>query len=182
MKTETPVVRKKRKVKYSKTPYEFVFSENFTVEEVIAESHHAYVHVPEKHFDLWGNDKEAGYTSKVILKVVPDNKDIPVNTLVFDGTSAVKAGDRITAKIPRCQKYDPTDRDYAARYYKPEENAIELSILSADGKVLRKDRAIGYKLFVNETDDKNSDAYETNEEPIMGEPLKGSESIPSADQ
>lgn len=64
------------------------------------------------------------------------------------------------AKIPRYEerKFNPRIGDindneetlYFDRKFKPKESAIEIGILSLDGKVLRSDRSIDYKLFYKE--------------------------------
>jgi len=104
---------------------------------------------------------QGGFTSRLVLKVSPDNRDVPVRTLKFDGFSVVRAGDYVSAQIPRYEEKrvnsgfhsGPYDRDrvfYFDRNFNPEESAIELALLSADGNVLRRDRAVNYKNFVKE--------------------------------
>ena len=103
-----------------------------------------------------------GLTSRLILTVRPDKKDIPVRKLTFDGISAVRGGDLISAMIPRYEEKTigpgralflqrNTDRHrvfYLDRPFNAEESAIEITILSDDRKILRIDRAVDYKDFI----------------------------------
>lgn len=144
----------------SKHLYELVATENFTVDEVVAESY-ATSFTP--HMMIGGRSPvyRGGFTSKLVLKVSADNQDVPVTTLNFDGLSVVKAGDYISAQIPRYEEKrvgtgfhsGPHDRDrifYFDRDFNPEESAIELALLSTDGNVLRRDRSVNYKSFIKE--------------------------------
>lgn len=144
----------------SKQLYEFIATENFTVDEVVAESY-ATSFTPHSEMIMGGSSfvYEGGFTSKLVLKVSPDNQDVPVRTLSFDGLSVVRAGDYISAQIPRYEEkkvgtgfhFGPYNRDrvfYFDRDFNPEESAIELALLSAEGNVLRRDRAVNYKNFV----------------------------------
>ena len=144
----------------SKPLYELVATENFTVNEVVGESYRTSF-TPTSEMIIGGRSREyqGGYTSNLVLKVTPDNKKIPVRTLNFDGFSAVRAGDYISAQIPRYEEkralvgLSYSDRDqmfYLDRDFKPEESAIELILLSKRRKVLRTDRAVNYKKFVKE--------------------------------
>jgi len=152
-KIEPPVVRKERKVRLSKTPYKFVVSEDFVIDDVVAKTYQTDVYIPSTRWE-WGHNKKGGYTSKLFLKVKPDNADVVVNALIFEGISIVKAEDHISAKIPRCDWFhhqtDSYRWGYFRRGYKPTETAVELSLLSEDGKILRRDRAANYKSFVKE--------------------------------
>jgi len=146
----------------SKKLYELVATENFTVNEVVAESYTTSF-TPYSEMSFGGSSPvyRGGFTSRLVLKVSPDNRDVPVATLNFDGLSVVKAGDYIAAQIPRFEEKRigtgfhsrPYDRDkvfYFDRDFNPEESAIELTLLSTDGNVLRKDRAVNYKKFSKE--------------------------------
>ncbi len=150
--------KKKEIESRSKPLHELVVTENFTVKDVVAESYRTLFAQSE----LIGKPSpvyEAGFTSKLVLKVSPDNP-IPVRTLNFAGVSIVRAGDYISAKIPKYEEkrvasshVGPYYRDkvvYCDRDFNPEESAIELSILSKDGRVLRRDRAVNYKRFAEE--------------------------------
>ncbi|MBU2616336.1 MAG: hypothetical protein KKC19_04500 [Nanoarchaeota archaeon] len=144
----------------SKQLYELVATENFTIDEVIAESHDTSF-TPHSEMRLGGRSPvyRGGFTSKLVLKVSPDNQDVPVRTLSFEGLFIVKAGDYISAQIPRFEEKrvgtgfysGPYDKDrvfYFDRDFNPEESAIELALLSIDGNTLRKDRSVNYKSFV----------------------------------
>jgi hypothetical protein len=144
----------------SKQLYELVATENFTVDEVVAES---YATSFTSHSEMRSGGSSpvyrGGFTSRLVLKVSPDNQDVPVRTLSFEGLSVVRAGDYISAQIPRYEEKrvgsgfhsGPYDRDrvfYFDRNFNSEESAIELALLSEDGNVLRIDRAVNYKNFV----------------------------------
>ena len=146
----------------SKSLQELVVIENFTVNEIIAESY-ATSFTPRSERVIGGKSSiyEGGFTSRLVLKVSPYNQDIPVKTINFDGFSTVMVGNHISAKIPKYEEKKiardlhfpsgPYSRDrifYFDRDFNPEESAIELAILAEDGTVLRKDRAINYKIFV----------------------------------
>ena len=146
----------------SKHLYELVATENFTVDEVVAESC-ATSFTPDSEMRFGGSSPvyNGGFTSRLVLKVSPNNQDVPITALNFDGLSVVKAGDYISAQIPRFEEKrvgteflsESYDRDrvfYFDRDFEPEESAIELTLLSADGNVLRRDRSVNYKSFVKE--------------------------------
>lgn len=147
----------------SKQLYELVVTENFAVDEVIGYSN--TTSITPRSGRVFGEAPptySGGYKSKLVLEVTPDNESIPVKTLIFDGHSIVKAGDYISAQIPRYEekkirpgffnepRLTKSKTVYIDRDFKEEESAIELTILSEDGKVLRRDRAVNYKTFVNE--------------------------------
>ena len=144
----------------SKKLYELVATENFTVNEVVAESY-ATSFTPHSEMMIGGSSPvyRGGFTSRLVLKVSPDNQDVPITTLNFDGFSVVRVGYYISAQIPRFEEKrvgtgfhsGPYNRDkvfYFDRAFNPEESAIELALLSADGNVLRRDRSVNYKSFV----------------------------------
>jgi len=146
----------------SKKLYELVATENFTVDEVIAESY-ATSFTPYSEMMIGGRSPvyRGGFTSRLVLKVSPDNQDVPVATLNFDGISVVKAGDYIAAQIPKFEEKrvetgfhsGPYNKDrvfYFDRSFNPEESAIELTLISPYGDVLRRDRSVDYKNFVKE--------------------------------
>lgn len=144
----------------SKPLCDLVVSENFTVNEVMGESY-----VTPSHFNSFfeiipgatPHVYSGSLTSKLVLKVTPDNQDIPVRSLNFDGNSSVRPGDYINAKIPKYKEkkvipncsgscFSQDHIFYFDRDFNPEESAIELTILSEKGK--RTDRAVNYKDFM----------------------------------
>ncbi len=142
----------------SKQLYELVVTEKFTVLDVIAESDGtSFIPFSGIRIDEEIPVYNGGLTSRLVLEVLPDNPDVPVRTLTFNGFSIVRAGDYISAKIPRYEEkevgngldYRVGEILYLDRAFKPEECAIELAILS-DGTIKRRDRAVNYKYFVKE--------------------------------
>ncbi len=139
----------------SKKLYELIASENFTVNEVIAESY-ATTFTPRSEMVFGGKSPfyRGGLTSGLILTVTPDNENIPVRKLSFYGISIVRGGDSISAKIPRYEEkaVGPNSGThrlfYLDRAFNTEESAIELAILSNDRKILRIDRSVDYKEFI----------------------------------
>jgi hypothetical protein len=136
---------------------ELVVYATFTVDEVVGETYQTSV-ISEMRMGGRSLSHDTGYTSRLVLKVTPDDPKIPVHSLTFDGISSVRVGDYISAKIPRYEEkvvygtpqnmFDKGERSlYVDRAFKPEEVAIELSILNS-GKVLRTDRAVDYSRFV----------------------------------
>ncbi len=162
---ERIVEEQKQKIKdleaRSKSLHELVVSEMFTVDRVISESY-ATSFTPQSEIVLGGKCPvyEGGLTTRLVLGVTPDNKSVPVRTLSFSGISAVRAGDRVSARIPRyleetvtgvySRQYGNSRVFYLDRGFNAEESSIELAILSEDGKVLREDRAVDYRDFVEE--------------------------------
>ncbi|HDD72458.1 MAG TPA: hypothetical protein ENG00_00025 [Candidatus Aenigmarchaeota archaeon] len=140
----------------SKPLHELVVSENFTVVGVVSKSYRTQF-TPKSEMVIGGRSPvySGGYIYKLILNVIPDNKNIPVRTLNFEGISPVCAGDYISAKIPRYEerKIEPYGRPccrsltfYLDRDFRPEEDAIEISIFSEDRKrILRTDRSVDYE-------------------------------------
>lgn len=143
----------------SKPLHTLVIAEKFTVDDVVAESY-ATSFTPSSERRIGGRSPvySGGFSSSLVLQVTPYNPGVPVKILNFKGISAVRAGDVISAQIPRYEEkrfgfgirndYDQGSVFYLDREFKPEESAIELAILSDAGKVLRRDRAVNYKLFV----------------------------------
>lgn len=85
--------------------YALVVSEKFTVAEVVAESSEtSFTPDSEKRYGGSSPRYSGGFTSKTILEVVPDRKNLPVRTLEFYGFSGVLAGNHIKAKIPRYEE------------------------------------------------------------------------------
>lgn len=141
----------------SKKLNELIVSENFIVEEVISESY-ATSFTPKSEMVLGGYSPSysVGHTSRLVLKVSPDNKEIPVQTLNFSGSSIIKAGDYISAKIPKYKKskynglFKKEKTFYFDRDFNSEESVIELALLSENEEVLRKDRSVDYRNFIKE--------------------------------
>lgn len=143
----------------SKPLYEFVVCEHFRVDVVGSESH-ATQFTPESEIVIGGECPvyHGGFTSKLVLDVMPDNKNIPVRILEFTGNSSVMGGQRIIARIPiyrketvnRCFSPGEDETFYLEREFKARESAIELNILNEKGKVLRTDKAVDYRRFVKE--------------------------------
>ena len=144
----------------SKQLYELVSTENFNVDDVVAKSYATSV-TPQSEMIIGGRSPHynTGFTSQLVLKVTPINSQVPIKTLNFHGFSIVKAGDRISASIPKYRKEElggegyvkPFNRAeiiYYDRDFNSEESAIELALLSADGKILRRDKAVDYENFV----------------------------------
>ena len=103
---------------------------------------------------------QSGFMSKLVMDVTPGDKDNPIRTLIFNGISPVKAGDYISAQIPRYKEEkvnsgfysSPFEKErvfYFDRKFNPEEIAIELTLLSENGDIIRIDRAVNYNKFVN---------------------------------
>ena len=142
----------------AKQLHELVATETFTVEDVIATTHPTYF-TPNSEIMIGGISPSysGGFTSRLTLKVSPDNQDIPIRTLTFDGFSIIKAGDYISAQIPKYKEerkleflpntYNKEGIFYVDRDFDTKETAIELALLSNEGETLRKDRAINYKTF-----------------------------------
>lgn len=95
-----------------------------------------------------------GFRSILTLEVSPENKDIPIRTIIYNGRCEVRAGERIAAKIPKYEKkkeelrvgQDNGKTFYIDRDFKTEESAIELTILSKNG---RTDRATDYDIYIS---------------------------------
>ncbi len=150
----------------SKPLSELVATEYFTVDDVVGVSSAiSFVPRSEMVFGGWSQEYQGGFTSRLLLQVSPQRDDLPVRVLTFDGISAVRAGDYISAQIPKYVEtkispslmVGPAARDltfYLARDFNQQESAIELAILDLDaflgsgGKVLRRDRSVEYQKFV----------------------------------
>ncbi len=144
----------------SKPLRELIATAEFTVNEVLAESY-ATSFTPASEMRLGGRSPvyEGGLRSRLVLQVSPnDDPALVVRILKFDGISAVRAGDMISAKIPRYEEktvnpvlpedqYNEGNVFYLDRDFKPEESAIELAILSKDRTILRTERATGYLIL-----------------------------------
>jgi len=137
---------------------DLVITEYFTVLTVISQSYEIKTTKNNNIVPLGGTPyfQTTGYVEKIILNVTPDNiKDVPVETIIFEGNSIVKAGDYISAEIPKYIEKggehliisDKNKVFYIDRDFKPIENAIELAIIAEDGTVLRADRSINYDKF-----------------------------------
>ena len=147
--------------KGAKLLHELVVSERFTVREVLC-TNTAVSYTPESEVVHGDNSPQyqSGFRFKMSIKVTPEGLEIliPVRELLFYGNSPVRGSDYVEARIPRFREikthvpkttvYDNGVRlSYVDRKFKESELAIELSILTRDGKVLRTDRAAGYKKF-----------------------------------
>lgn len=159
--------RKRRKEKIedlesrSKDLHELVVSENFVVDAAESSSH-ARSFTPVSEMIIGGRSPhyKTGFSSKLILKVSPENSEVPVKTLNFNGYSPVKAGDHISARIPRYEerKVEPgffgggvhSRTFYIDRGFNEKEIAIEVAIIGASGKVIRSDKSVEYDGFVKE--------------------------------
>ncbi|MBI2666217.1 hypothetical protein HYX13_01255 [Candidatus Woesearchaeota archaeon] len=147
----------------SKPLEELLVSERFFVDEVIGESYATSV-TPRSEPVIGGPPRSSpnypsGYTSRLTLNVTPENIDIPVRTIIFEGISSVRAGEYVFAKIPRYEKkiqrmgfdfgfHEESEVFYLNRSFNSEESAIELTLLSAEGNGVRRDRAVNYHNFV----------------------------------
>jgi len=144
----------------SKQLFELVVIENFIVDDVISESYGTFfTPTSERRFGGPSPIYNGGFTSRLILSVSPKNKEVPILTLNFDGFSIVKSGDYISAKIPRYKKNkidcgfnifpeSNYKEFYFDRGFNLEEFPIELSLLSENGNILRRDRSINYTDFI----------------------------------
>ena len=172
--------------------YDLVLSEEFNVKGVCTRAHETSI-APSSEFVIGGKIPmyNGGFTLTTILDVTdrhagrPVFPRLPVIKINFAGLSPVRAGDIISAKIPKYETwiiqertvpllgtsqalYKEDDKFYALlrssdieggcnigsgerlhinREFKPEERAIELSILDSNMRVLRVDRAIDYDRY-----------------------------------
>ena len=145
----------------SRPLHELVVSEYFNVKEVISHAG-ATSFTPHSEMRMGGRSPvyDGGFTSELVLKVLPQNAGVPVRTLNFEGFSAVRAGDKILARIPRYGQEEldqpmfgnrferPREVLYFDRKFEEKECAIEIGILGSSKEVLRTDRAVGYGKFV----------------------------------
>ena len=147
---------------YSKNLCELVVTEKFTIDDALGESHETSF-TPHSEIMRGGRSPvyKGGFTSKITLKVSPDDKDVPIRTIKFNGFSRLKAGDYIYAQIPRYEEkrvkggfsYGQNNNDkifYFDRDFNSEEFAIELALLSPEGNILRRERSVNYKKFIKE--------------------------------
>ncbi len=140
---ESPAEKIERLKRLSKPLYELVVTERLQVNKVVVENLRGS--------EVLGVEK--------LLCVASDKKG-QRRSVAFYGHSPVLAGQTIEVKIPRYQEirekpwfeedkavfYIPRDISNAEWVY---ETAIEISILSDDGRVLRTDRSSDYEDFVN---------------------------------
>ena len=151
----------KRLESLSKPLNELIVEEKFNVNGVLVETYtHSITPLSELVIGGKSSTYKTGYSSRAILEVTPYRPNIPVKTLYFNGFSVVKAGDVILAKIPKYREEKVEDPDnyglyesskrifYLDRDFKPEEKAIEITILSSEGKKLRVERSVDYNLFI----------------------------------
>lgn len=145
----------------SKPLHELVVTEKFTVEDVVAASYATSI-APMSEMVLEGESRQyaGGYSSKITLTVNPYNPQVPITSLTFAGFSGVRAGDTIEAKIPcyeekkiyefngELRRYGDQDEVvYLVRSFKDKETAIELKLISPEGKTLRTERAVDYNFY-----------------------------------
>lgn len=133
---------------------ELVIDAYFRVKDVISQ-YYATSHTPLSEMRIGPGGSpvyNTGYRSKLILKVKPKDKDIPILTIMFDGDSHVMAGNYIKATIPLFDeipiylRHSNAD-EYASRKCTEKESAIEIVILDKNLRVLRTDRSVDYKRF-----------------------------------
>ncbi|MFW6450596.1 MAG: hypothetical protein ACOCZ6_06105 [Nanoarchaeota archaeon] len=143
----------------AKPLHKLVEEETFIVEDVTGQSYARQITpVTEAGVGVSSPRYQAGYSFELVLEVSPEDKDLPINTLSFKGYSPVKKGEYITAKIPRFYKeevksglFAPHKSDltfYLDRQYNSIEYAIEISVLSDTGDVLRRERAVDYNDYI----------------------------------
>ncbi len=141
----------------SKQLYELVATEKFAVREVTAIFHK--IKIPNSDI-IFSGKLNSGYVfvPEIFLKVSSDNPDVPVRLINFLGSSPVITGNCISVKIPKYEEerlngldFEPRNMDrifYFDRKFKSYESAIEVAILSPDGKVIRRDRSPDYEEFI----------------------------------
>ena len=147
----------------SKPLHELVVSEEFLIEEILGQSHaHSFTPISEVRFGGNSPQYEGGYSYDITMKVFSKGKGpvgIPVRTIYFEGNFPGLAGNSVIAKIPRYKQENVIISSssfankgeevfYLDREFKSEEEAIELSILFSDGKILRTDRSVNYEEFM----------------------------------
>ncbi|MFW5991029.1 MAG: hypothetical protein ACOCZQ_01020 [Nanoarchaeota archaeon] len=143
----------------SKELCELVRTEYFTVRNIISGSYKTSF-TPTSEAGVGGRSPsyEGGYKTIVELTVTP-KKDIPIKKLRFEGNCQVQGGDYIFAKIPRYKEErlgnggalfgSENNVFYHDRKFKLSEDAIEIGVLSRDGR--KKDdkyRSVDYKKFL----------------------------------
>lgn len=144
----------------SKPLHELVIVERFDVNTVAANSYVTHIS-PHSEMMIGGRSPsyEGGFKSRLVLEVTPNNSDIPVRKLTFEGNSIVVAGNYISVLIPRYEakglpgehlldRHERRHVFYLPRDFKREESVIQLDILSRNGRVLRTERAVDYDRFV----------------------------------
>lgn len=99
---------------------------------------------------------DSGYTALSILNVLPEVYfEVPIRKLIFYGNSSVRAGDFVLAKIPCYQEIRSPisfpefakETFYIPRKFKRDEEAIKLSIISSDKRVLREELSANYPKY-----------------------------------
>jgi hypothetical protein len=144
----------------SKPLHELVNSEMFTIDDVVATVQPTLI-TPRNEMRIGGRSGtyNGGFTSKTVLNVTPEDKSLPIRTLVFSGFSAARVGDIVCAQIPRYtqnggdENFRPMNGPrslqifYTDREYNSMENAIELGILDSNGDLLRTERSFDYNSF-----------------------------------
>jgi len=142
----------------AKPLYELTKEELFRVEYILAESYgHHVAPVSEMIIGGRSGSYSAGQSTRTTLTVRPE-RAIPVKTLIFEGPTALRKGDRISATIPRYESHGDEERRfldnllprviYTDRPYKSKEEAIEIKTFSINkGEAVRTDRSANYKRF-----------------------------------
>jgi len=96
--------------------------------------------------------KVSGHGYKTILEV--SSKDNDISKLIFEGNDGgVRGGDKITALLPVYEKQRTPiscDEVYLPREFKPEEQAIELTILNEKGEPCKQVKSIDYENYMPE--------------------------------
>lgn len=145
----------------AKPIYELTHEELFEVESVVQESYeHIVSPMSEWRAGSSSDGYTAGYSTLTRLTVKPIDSRIPITSIEFKGPTSVKAGDAIHAVISRHEThegdrnfddYTPRNILYTDREYRPNEEAIEIKILSAVfKKVVRTERSVNYNEFKKE--------------------------------
>jgi hypothetical protein len=148
----------------SKSLSELIFSEKFKVCGVSCETYSTSVTTQ---IIAGGRSPSygAGFTSRLLLKVEPYDKNINVKEIVFDGYCPVLAGSDISALIPKYNKKmlninpvmdrlcgfgDENKVFYLDRDYKEKENAIQINILSKKEDILGLYKGVNFRDFAEE--------------------------------
>lgn len=131
----------------SKKLHELVHEEYFRVQSIVRNN---YVTHGSQNVRYGGPNpapNETGYQTELAIKVAPKGAS-PLKELEFKGNAGVRPGDLIYAKIPAYKeelesqeeegnRFNPAEEPashYIARPYEKKEEAIEISVLSEDGK------------------------------------------------
>lgn len=144
----------------SKQLKDFVVAEDFIVRQVISKNY-SKLFTPLSEIIVGGRSPsyETGYSSELKIKVDSIEGKCPVKILNFYGYSIVRAGDKITAKIPRYKQMKENRFNhsflhsfnnqtfYFDREFNLEESVIEIIIKDQLNNELRIDRSIDYQEY-----------------------------------